>query len=66
MNIVIAAEKSSIATLLSEYTHLDVAPDDIRVAANPGETGSFYVGWQLNRYLLSPAGRIAAIKPRRD
>lgn len=66
MNIVYAAEKSSIASLLSEYTHLQVPPDAIRVSENPDETGSFYVGWELNRYLLSPGGRISSIKSRKD
>lgn len=65
MDIVYAAEKSSIASLLSEYTHLPVEPTDIDVSENPGETGSFYVGWARNRYVLTPAGRIASIKRRR-
>ena len=28
--------------------------DEIDVTENPGETGSFYIGWGLNRYRLSP------------
>lgn len=64
MNIIYAAEKLSIASLLSEYTHLRVQPADIQVMENPDETGSFFVGWDRNRYLLSPGGRIAAVKKR--
>lgn len=66
MNIVYAAEKDSIASLLSEYTHLSVAPHDIHVSENPDETGSFFVGWHRNRYRLSPGGRIASVKQRRE
>ena len=64
MDIVYAAEKLSIASLLSEYTHICVQPADIKVTENPDETGSFYVGWDRNRYLLSPGGRIRAVKKR--
>ena len=64
MNIVYAAEKLSIASLLSEYTHLPVQPADIRVMENPDETGSFYVGWDRNSYVLSPGGRIATVRKR--
>ena len=58
MNIVIAAEKPSIAGILSEYLRHRVRPQDIEVQANPDETGSFLVNWQLNRYLLSPGGKL--------
>ena len=44
MNIVIAAEKSSIAMLLSEFVKRHVNPDEIKVTENPDETGSFLVG----------------------
>ncbi len=66
MDIVYAAEKGSIASLLSEYTHLPVEPAEIDVSENPDETGSFYVGWARNRYLLSPGGRIASVRKRLD
>ena len=60
MNIVIAAEKPSIAKLLSDYIERRVRPEDIKVSENPDETGSFFVGLQHDRYLLSPSGEIVA------
>ena len=59
MDIVIAAEKPTIAGLLSQHLHLPVNPGDIRVKANPEETGSFFINWRLNRYVLSPDGHLA-------
>ena len=58
MNIVIAAEKPSIATLLSEFVKRRVAVDDIKVSENPDETGSFFVGYDLDRYVISPSGEV--------
>ena len=60
MDIVYAAEKPSIAKLLSEYTRCRVRPEEIKVTENPDETGSFYIGWQLQRYVMSPSGEIAS------
>lgn len=60
MDIVYAAEKPSIAKLLGDFVRRDVEPEEIKVTANPNETGSFYIGWGLNRYVLSPSGRIAS------
>lgn len=59
MDIVYAAEKPSIARLLSERVKREVSPEDIEVSENPDETGSFFIGFGLNRYVLSPAGQIA-------
>lgn len=58
MDIVIAAEKPSIASLLSEQLQRVVNPHDIRVRPNPEETGAFFIDWRLKRYLLSPDGRV--------
>ena len=60
MNIVIAAEKSSIATLLSDYVKRRVDADDIKVSENPEETGSFFVGFGFDRYVVSPNGEVHA------
>ena len=59
MDIVYAAERTSIARLLSERVRHPIRPEEIRVTENPDETGSFYIGWQFNRYVMSPGGQIA-------
>jgi len=59
MDIVYAAEKPSIAKLLGEHMKRRVAPEEIRVAENPDETGSFYIGFQLDRFVMSPDGKIS-------
>ena len=56
--IIYAAEKPSIATLLSERVRREIGPEDITVTENPNETGSFFIGYQLNRYVMSPDGDI--------
>ena len=58
MDVIYAAEKRSIAELLGDYVKQDVDPEEIDVTENPGETGSFYIGWGLRRYRLSPGGEI--------
>ena len=60
MNIVYAAEKPSIASILSEHVQRDVAPDEIQVAANPEETGSFLIRWRFDRFVMSPSGTVEA------
>jgi len=62
MDIIYAAEKPSIATLLSQYVRRSVRPDEIKVSENPDETGSFYIGFNLDHYVLSPSGEIARDK----
>ena len=58
MDIVYAAEKPSIAGVLSEHLERRVGEDDIEVSANPDETGSFLILWDLHRYVLSPSGEV--------
>ena len=60
MDIVYAAEKPSIAKVLSEHVKREIRPGDIRVDANPDETGSFFIGFQFDQYVLSPNGEIEA------
>ncbi|MCH8248793.1 MAG: hypothetical protein IH838_03155 [Proteobacteria bacterium] len=60
MNIVYAAEKPSIAKILSEYMQRRVKAEDINVAENPDETGSFYIGFDLELYVMSPDGTITS------
>ena len=58
MNIVYAAEKPSIAGIVSEHVQSRVEPRDIEVSANPDETGSFLVRWRLEAFVLSPSGEL--------
>ena len=58
MDIVYAAEKPSIAKLLSERLRRRVDPSDIKVSENPDQTGSFFVGFQFDKYVLAPNGDI--------
>lgn len=60
MNIVIAAEKPSIATLLSDHVKRRIDANDIKVSENPDETGSFFVGLGFERYIVSPNGEVHA------
>ena len=58
MNIVYAAEIMSIPHLLGEHLEQRIEPAEVQISENPEETGSFYVGWHLERFLLSPDGTI--------
>jgi len=64
MDVIYAAEKRTIAELLENHVHESVKPEDINVTENPSETGSFYIGWRLRQYVLSPAGEIEATRAR--
>ena len=59
MDVIYAAEKRTIAELLEDHVKENVKPEDINVTENPSETGSFFIGWRLRHYVLSPAGEIA-------
>jgi hypothetical protein len=60
MDIVYAAEKPSIARVLSDHVQHDISPAEIQVAANPDETGSFLIRWGFDRYVMSPNGAVEA------
>ena len=60
MDIVYAAEKSSIADVLSESLSDHVSSREIEVHENPDETGSFLVKWRLNLYVVAPNGEVEA------
>ena len=58
MNVVYAAERPSIADVLSDRLRDRVQPQEIEVHENPDETGSFLVKWRLNLYVVSPNGDV--------
>jgi len=60
MDIVYAAEKTSIADVLSDRLRDRVSSRDIEVCENPDETGSFLVKWRLQRFVLAPNGDLEA------
>lgn len=58
MKIVYAAEKPSIAGVLSDHLQYPVGEDEIDVRDNPDETGSFLIQWHLHSYVMSPDGNV--------
>ena len=63
MDIVYAAEKASIADVLSDRLRDRVSSREIEVRENPDETGSFLVKWRLNRYVVAPNGDVEVEAP---
>lgn len=61
MDIVYAAEKSSIADVLSDRLHDRVSEAEIEVSENPAETGSFLVRRHLDRYVIAPNGDVTRL-----
>ena len=66
MDIVYAAEKPSIADLLSHRLHRRIDAGEIDVCDNPSQTGSFLVRWRFDRYLVSPGGEVVRIGSRSE
>lgn len=64
MNIIYAAEKPSIAKLFSQHIQRRVNAEEIKVSENPDETGSFLIGFDLEKYVMAPDGTIEANRPR--
>ena len=58
MNIIYAAEKPSITKLFSQHIQRRVNAEEIKVSENPDETGSFLIGFDLEKYVMAPDGTI--------
>lgn len=58
MDIVYAAEKWSIADVLSAHLHDEVAAEELEIHENPCETGSFLLRWRMGRFVLAPNGEV--------
>ena len=58
MDIVYAAEKPSIAGILSEYLRCPIGTREIEVRDNPEETGSFLIRWRIHNFVMTPGGEV--------
>lgn len=58
MDIIYAAEKPSIASVLSDHISRRVGEKDIEVRHNPDETGSFLIQWKLHHFVMAPNGEV--------
>lgn len=58
MDIVYAAEKPSIASVLSDHVSRELGEQDIEVTHNPDETGSFLIQWNFHKFVMSPNGEV--------
>ena len=58
MDIVYAAEKTSIADVLSAQLHAEVVAEELEVHENPCGTGSFLLRWRMGRFVLPPNGEV--------
>ena len=59
MDIVYAAEKPSIASVLSDHISREVDEREIEVRTNPDETGSFLIQWNIHKFVMAPNGEVA-------
>ena len=64
MDIVYAAEKPTIASVMSDRLQHRVEAADIDVRDNPGETGSFLIRWELLDFVLSPNGELQQVSAK--
>jgi len=64
MDIVYAAEKRSIADLLSHRLRQKIEPQEIDVQDNPDQTGSFFVRRGFDQFVMSPNGEVEQIGVR--
>jgi len=61
MDIVYAAEKRSIADILSHRLQQNIEPQELEVQDNPDQTGSFFVSLGFDQYVMSPSGQLERI-----
>ena len=56
----VTASNRSIQWREQEHISESIGPNDIYIAENPDETGSFRIDWRFKRFVLSPSGAIAS------